>query len=76
MVISASCSAVRMSAGEGVALAVYQGQRRRRSSTVGAENLCHLGRCPRGRGLFGQAPGVGWAGLDPSGGEMIFGLWA
>jgi hypothetical protein len=35
-VISASRSAVCMSAGKGVALAVYQGQRRRRSSTLTA----------------------------------------
>ncbi|MGH3258583.1 MAG: IS630 family transposase [Streptosporangiaceae bacterium] len=44
--------------------------------TVGTENLCRLGSCPTERGRFGQAPGAGWAGLGPSGGEMIFGLWA
>src|ERR1019366_8436327 len=36
------------------------------SVPVGAENLCHLGRCPRDRGRFGQAarrrPGRSWLG--------------
>jgi hypothetical protein len=43
---------------------------------VGAENLCHLGRCPTERRRFGQALGVGRAGLGSAGGGMIFGLWA
>jgi hypothetical protein len=30
---------------------------------VGAENLCHLGRCPTERGRFGKALGVGRGGL-------------
>jgi hypothetical protein len=34
-----------------------------RRGIVGAENLCHLGRCPTERGGFGQASGVGQAGL-------------
>src|SRR6266851_4218515 len=38
----------------------------RPGSPVGAENLCHLGRCPRDRGRFGQAarrrPGRSWLG--------------
>ena len=29
---------------------------------MGAENLCHLGRCPAVRGRFGRPPGVGQAG--------------
>jgi transposase-like protein len=40
---------------------------------VGAENLCHLGRCSAQRG---PASSAGRAGLDPSGRAMIFGLWA
>jgi hypothetical protein len=43
---------------------------------VGAENLCHLGRCPADGGRLGLAFGVGWAGLGLAGGGMIFGLWA
>ena len=34
------------------------------------------GRCPTERGRFGQALGVGRAGLGSAGGGMIFGLWA
>jgi len=47
-----------------------------RTEPVSAENLCHLGRCPTERRRFGQAFGVGRAGLGSAGGGMIFGLWA
>ena len=40
---------------------------------VGAENLCHLGRCSAERG---PASSAGRAGLGPSGRAMIFGLQA
>ena len=50
--------------------------RPRHSAAVGAENLCHLGRCPSERGRFGQALGVCQAGLGSTEGGMIFGLWA
>ena len=40
---------------------------------VGAENLCHLGRCSGERSPVSSA---GRAGLGPSGRAMIFGLWA
>ena len=39
----------------------------------GAENLCHLGKGPAERG---RAFGMRRAGLGPTGGGMIFGLWA
>ena len=47
-----------------------------RARLVGAENLCHLGRCATETRAVGQALGVGPAGLDSAGGGMIFGLWA
>jgi hypothetical protein len=40
---------------------------------VGAENLCHLGRCSEERSPVSSA---GRASLGPSGRAMIFGLWA
>src|ERR1019366_7876446 len=47
------------------------------SVPVGAENLCHLGRCPRDRGRFGQAarrrPGRSWLGRR-GGGLRLMGL--
>lgn len=43
------------------------------AAPVGAENLCHLGRCCGERGPVSSA---GRAGLGPSGRGMIFGLWA
>jgi len=45
----------------------------RSSWPVGAENLCHLGKCLAERGwAFGAWPTRG----APPGGGMIFGLWA
>jgi hypothetical protein len=43
---------------------------------MGAENLRHLGRCSADRGRRGPRSSVGRAGPGPSGGGMIFGLWA
>ena len=43
------------------------------SIVEGAENLCHLGKGPTERG---GAFGMRRAGLGPTGGGMIFGLWA
>ena len=43
---------------------------------VGAENWCHLGRCSADHGWLGPAFWGRAAGLGPSGGGMIFGLWA
>jgi hypothetical protein len=45
----------------------------RRHEPVGADNLCHLGRCTAERGL---APSAGRADLGPSGRGMIFSSWA
>jgi hypothetical protein len=43
---------------------------------VGAENLCRLGGCVRGRWWLGPVCGVWLAGPGRAGGGMIFGLWA
>jgi hypothetical protein len=43
---------------------------------VGAENLCHLGICSTERGRSRLGVRRRSAGLGPSGGGMIFGLWA
>jgi len=40
---------------------------------VGADNLCHLGRCTAERGL---APSAGRAGFGVGGRGMIFDSWA
>jgi hypothetical protein len=44
-----------------------------RAAAVGAENLCHLGRCPRIAVGSVKRLGVGRAGLGSAGGGMIFG---
>ena len=43
---------------------------------VGAENLCHLGRCLADGDRLDLALDVGRPGLGLAGGGMIFSLWA